>query len=471
MESDNTPNSQSQSYVSLLNFPYDSFAPNVNIGSSQIPAFSSQTSSQPSQPPSQSEETAEQHRERRIWSTQDDLVLISGWLNTSKDPIVGNGQKAGSFWIRIGDYYASSSHVLGVAEPRRPDHCRQRWQKISKEVSKFCGAFAEAESEKASGMNDLDILQNAHQIYTNLYKKKFHMEYAWNVLRYKQKWVNLEAMNLTPKTTSSNKRKVDEVVPSTGSVVGEHESRPPEIKAMKKLRNKGKEKAAPSAEFSHMCEIRQKDLEGMKELQKMSILDTLIAKKETLDEDEKALKKKLMAELQRWQKISKEVSKFCGAFAEAESEKASGMNDLDILQNAHQIYTNLYKKKFHMEYAWNVLRYKQKWVNLEAMNLTPKTTSSNKRKVDEVVPSTGSVVGEHESRPPEIKAMKKLRNKGKEKAAPSAEFSHMCEIRQKDLEGMKELQKMSILDTLIAKKETLDEDEKALKKKLMAELF
>ncbi|XP_019101946.1 PREDICTED: glutathione S-transferase T3-like [Camelina sativa] len=153
MESNNTPNSQSQSYFSLLNFSYDSFAPNVNIGTSQIPVFSSQTSSQPSQPPSQSEETAEQRRERRIWSTQDDLVLISGWLNTSKDAIVGNGQKSGSFWIRIGDYYGTSSHVRGGAEPRLPDHCRQRWQKISKDVSRFCGAFAEAESEKASGMD------------------------------------------------------------------------------------------------------------------------------------------------------------------------------------------------------------------------------------------------------------------------------------------------------------------------------
>ncbi|XP_010424278.1 PREDICTED: glutathione S-transferase T3-like [Camelina sativa] len=267
MESNNTPNSQSQSYFSLLNFPYDSFAPNVNIGSSQIPAYSSQTSSQPSQPPSQSEETAEQRRERRIWSTQDDLVLISGWLNTSKDAIVGNRQKTGSFWIRIGDCYETSSHVRGGAEPRSPDHCRQRWQKISKEVSRFCGAFAEAKGEKASGMNDLDILQNAHQIYTKLYKKKFGLEYAWSVLRYEQKWANLEAMNPTPKTTSSNKRKADDAAPSTGSVIGEHESRPPGIKATKKVRNsKGKEKVAPSAEFSHMWEIKQKDLEGMKEL-------------------------------------------------------------------------------------------------------------------------------------------------------------------------------------------------------------
>lgn len=310
MEPNNTPNNiQSQSYFSLLNFPYDGFDRNANIGSSQIPPFSSQTSSQPSQPPSQPEETAEQRRERRIWSTQDDLVLISGWLNTSKDSIVGNDQKGGSFWKRIGDYYASSTHVLGGAEPRRPDLCRQRWQKISRAVSRFCGTYAEAYDEKASGMNEEDILQNAHQIYTNIYKKKFALEYAWTVLRYEQKWLNLEAMNPTPKSTSSNKRKANDAAPSSGSVVGEHESRPPGIKAMKKLRKtKGKEKASasaapsgasasPSAEFSKMFELKQKDLEGMKELQKLSILDSLIAKKENLDEEDKAIKKKLVAEL------------------------------------------------------------------------------------------------------------------------------------------------------------------------------
>ncbi|EFH50452.1 predicted protein [Arabidopsis lyrata subsp. lyrata] len=91
--------------------------------------------------------------------------------------------------------------------------------------------------------------------------------------------------------------------------------------------------------------------------------------------------------------------------------------------------------------------------------------------------------GEHESRPPGIKEMKKLRKtKGKEKASasaapsaasasPSAEFSKMFELKLKDLEGMKELQKLSILDSLIAKKENLDEEDKVVKKKLVAELF
>ncbi|CAH8268373.1 unnamed protein product [Arabidopsis lyrata] len=297
MDSNNHPNNQCQSQpnYSLQNFPYGKFSSNANISFSQIPSFSSQPSSPPVQAASQPEKTP---RERRIWTSQDDLVLISGWLYTSKDVIIGNDQRSGAFWKRIGEYYASSTHVLNGAEPRLPDHCRQRWQKIQNMVARFCGFYAEAFSEKASGMNDLDIINNAHQLYYQLYKKKFSLEYAWNALRYEPKWLNLEPMNPTPKTTSSNKRKADDAPPSAGSNVFEEESRPPGIKAMKAKRNKGKGKVGPAlATDDNIWEKKEKDMAQREKLQKMSVYKTLLARSESLDEDEKVLKKKLMAEL------------------------------------------------------------------------------------------------------------------------------------------------------------------------------
>ncbi|KAF3503418.1 hypothetical protein F2Q69_00044394 [Brassica cretica] len=35
-------------------------------------------------------DTPADRRERRTWTPTDDIVLISSWLNTSKDPVVGN---------------------------------------------------------------------------------------------------------------------------------------------------------------------------------------------------------------------------------------------------------------------------------------------------------------------------------------------------------------------------------------------
>uniref|UniRef100_A0A0D3CWV2 DDE Tnp4 domain-containing protein n=1 Tax=Brassica oleracea var. oleracea TaxID=109376 RepID=A0A0D3CWV2_BRAOL len=37
-------------------------------------------------------------KERRKYSPREDKILIGAWLNTSKDPVVGNEQKAGAFW-------------------------------------------------------------------------------------------------------------------------------------------------------------------------------------------------------------------------------------------------------------------------------------------------------------------------------------------------------------------------------------
>uniref|UniRef100_A0A0D3ACK3 Uncharacterized protein n=1 Tax=Brassica oleracea var. oleracea TaxID=109376 RepID=A0A0D3ACK3_BRAOL len=40
-------------------------------------------------------ETPGERKERRSWTPVDDVALISAWLNTSKDPVVGNEQRAG----------------------------------------------------------------------------------------------------------------------------------------------------------------------------------------------------------------------------------------------------------------------------------------------------------------------------------------------------------------------------------------
>ncbi|KAF3594037.1 hypothetical protein DY000_02023764 [Brassica cretica] len=91
------PYSQSRSYVGLLNsqnFPYESYPSTLNFGALEIPPFSSQQTDAPDV----REDTPVACRERRKWTPADDEVLISAWLNTSKDAVVGNEQKAGTFW-------------------------------------------------------------------------------------------------------------------------------------------------------------------------------------------------------------------------------------------------------------------------------------------------------------------------------------------------------------------------------------
>ncbi|XP_018460630.1 glutathione S-transferase T3-like [Raphanus sativus] len=164
---------QSSSYVGLLysqqgsvareDFPYESFHSSVHLGESENPPFSSQNSVDtpvPTPVPTPVDRVV-----RRKWTPADDEVLISGWLNTSKDAIVGNDQKSQTFWQRVADYYAASPHG-GEDGEKRTHHCvKKRWHRINDQVNKFCGAFSAADRQISSGESDTDVLKKAHDIF------------------------------------------------------------------------------------------------------------------------------------------------------------------------------------------------------------------------------------------------------------------------------------------------------------------
>ncbi|XP_013624784.1 PREDICTED: glutathione S-transferase T3-like [Brassica oleracea var. oleracea] len=147
------PYSESPSYSYLLhsqNFQYGSY-PSTQYPS-EIPPYSSQ---QPDGPPER-EDPAVASKERRQW-TVDDEVVISAWLNTSKDAMVGNEQKSGTFWKRVAEYYESTPHAKESGEPREWLHIKQRWQKINDITNKFCGAYSAAERQITSGQSKTDV--------------------------------------------------------------------------------------------------------------------------------------------------------------------------------------------------------------------------------------------------------------------------------------------------------------------------
>ena len=288
------PTTQYSSYVEFLqsrsenvvsgNFSYESFPySSVHTGASEIPPFSSQQS----EAPSPAEDTPTERRERKKWTPADDEVLISAWLNTSKDAVVGIDQKSGTFWKRVGEYYAESPHVLAGGDKTEHNHCKQRWHKINDWTNKFCGAFAAAERQMTSGQNETDVLKLAHDIYYANHKQKFSVEHVWCVLRYEQKWISLNPS----KTDTSSKRKTSE----SGDVgeQGEVEIRPEGVKAAKGRKNNGKGKSFE--EYKSIWDLKMEDLARKETLSKLAILDTLLAKKEPLSEAEEVVKNKLLA--------------------------------------------------------------------------------------------------------------------------------------------------------------------------------
>ncbi|XP_024004314.1 glutathione S-transferase T3-like isoform X2 [Eutrema salsugineum] len=290
------PFTQPSSLVELLNSQQDSISsyPCVALGSSQPPVFTSQASQGDA---SFDEDSHKERTARRQWTPVEDIILISSWLNTSKDPVVGNEQKSGTFWERISNYFAASQKPSGTVN-REAIQCKQRWQKINEAVCKFSGCYDAATRARTSGQNENDILKMAHEIYFNDNKKKFTMEHAWKELRFDQKWCD----QTSAKKEGSCKRPRFEDGGQSHNINAEPidvetAKRPAGVKAAKA---KGKSPTVDPivfSQFQNMLQMNEKDMVTRERLLRMSMLDNLLAKKEPLTESEEVLKQNLITEL------------------------------------------------------------------------------------------------------------------------------------------------------------------------------
>ncbi|WZZ66170.1 hypothetical protein YC2023_077540 [Brassica napus] len=160
----------SANFVDLLNSQqnvvFGNVTDSVSLSSSQAP-FSA---SQGLEDSNFADDSQASRKERRAWTPTDDVVLISSWLNTSKDAVVGTEQKSLAFWKRIAAYYNASPKLAG-SEKREENHCKNRLQKINDIVCKFCGAYEAANREKTSGQNENDVVKLAHEIFFTNHKK------------------------------------------------------------------------------------------------------------------------------------------------------------------------------------------------------------------------------------------------------------------------------------------------------------
>ncbi|XP_022557390.1 glutathione S-transferase T3-like [Brassica napus] len=224
------PYSQHCSFQNLLNSqqpnPRPSYhsvsrEPSIELSVSDASVFGSQWT----EDGNEDAEIVSDRKERHKWSPTEDGVLISAWLNTSKDPLVGNEQKAIVFWKRI------------AASPKAG------WFANERDIELYEAAM----KQRSSGQNEDDVLKMAHQIFYNDYKVKFTLEYAWLELRHDQKWCGAPT---TKDRVQSKRRKLDDQSAASSTYMpgshGEDESmaRPEGVKAAKAKGKKGVSKPA-----------------------------------------------------------------------------------------------------------------------------------------------------------------------------------------------------------------------------------
>ena len=102
------------------------------------------------------------------WSIEEDKQLCAAWLNTSRDSVIGVGQKAGTFWERVHQLYVDfisdynkehkNSQSFKPMPVRATGAIETRWGHIMRVCNKFGGCYSQVERRMRSGMSRDDVV-------------------------------------------------------------------------------------------------------------------------------------------------------------------------------------------------------------------------------------------------------------------------------------------------------------------------
>ena len=98
--------------------------------SSEAPDMSYETPAKTSQTAS----TTKKAQRFVIYSIEEDLLLVSTWLNVSLDAVKGNEQKSGQYWTRIWEYFHEHKTFKSDCKASSLQH---HWGLIQSTVNKF----------------------------------------------------------------------------------------------------------------------------------------------------------------------------------------------------------------------------------------------------------------------------------------------------------------------------------------------
>ncbi|KAH7841549.1 hypothetical protein Vadar_031383 [Vaccinium darrowii] len=120
------------------------------------------------------------------FTIDEDIMLVSAWLNTSLDAVHGNDQKNQTFWKRVWECFHSNKTFVSE---RNETSLMHRWSNIQKLTNKFCGFLAQIESMHQSGITEQDKITKAKEMYREFSKgSPFQFEHCWKLLKDQPKW-------------------------------------------------------------------------------------------------------------------------------------------------------------------------------------------------------------------------------------------------------------------------------------------
>ncbi|CAA7017820.1 unnamed protein product [Microthlaspi erraticum] len=178
---------------------------------------------------------------------------------------------------------------------------------------------------------------------------------------------------------------------------------------------------------------------------------------------------------QRWTKVNKEVQKFCGCFDQASRQATSGQSDDDVYQMAYKFYNQDMKTNFILEHAWRALKNDQKWCSL----YRDKGKTQTKRSQPAGSVDGGVMEEQVEERPIGVKAAKAAKFKAtktgkrttEEREAAMTNLQSVAALSDKQFANKHTLADKHFLASLLGRTEPLNDIEKALKDKLISQIY
>jgi hypothetical protein len=209
-----------------------------------------------------SEESTPKSRKNPLpaWNTEQNLVLISGWIKFGTNSIVGKNQKGETYWGKIAEY---CNEHCSFDPPRDQHACRNRFNYMNKIISKWVGAYDNAKRLKGSGWSDNDVLAKAQEIYAGGKNIQFNLMAEWDALREQPRYSSQVGGNNGSESSGSKRSRDSD---ACGSNTIGSSGRPMGREAAKK---KGKKKSKEAAlenfdnEMSSFRQFKEKELERL----------------------------------------------------------------------------------------------------------------------------------------------------------------------------------------------------------------
>ncbi|EEE55751.1 hypothetical protein OsJ_04254 [Oryza sativa Japonica Group] len=126
--------------------------------------------------------------EKRLpWTKEEDLRLVSAWLNNSNDPIQSNYKKNDQYWNGVAAVY---NNTTPKNRARQVKQVKDRFGRIKKRVAWFCASWKEANALWASGESEVNLMDRTVKSYEEDHKKDgpFMFKHCWDVLSKEPKW-------------------------------------------------------------------------------------------------------------------------------------------------------------------------------------------------------------------------------------------------------------------------------------------